>query len=164
MARRHYAVVGVVAACVQCNGAPPIPDNPVPFGAPDLGVTKTQDASPPPISGGTMLVSQDGKTAVVADPDRDFVSFVDLSSATVRARADLFLRDEPGRVVEDGGGRVYVALRGSGELATFSLASGQLLERRPVCAQPRGVAYDSKVDEIIVACATGELVTLPAGS
>ena len=33
-----------------------------------------------------------------------------------------------------------------------------------MCAQPRGVAYDGKTDQIVVACATGELVTFPAAS
>ena len=147
-----------------CNSPPPIPDNPVPFAAPDLGVTKTLAAPPPPISGGTMLLSRDGKTAIASDPDRDFVSFVDISTATVRARAGLSPHDEPGRLVEDNGGQVHVALRGSGELATLSLASGQLVGRRPVCPQPRGVAYDATSDHVLVACATGEFVTLPAAS
>jgi len=147
-----------------CNSPPPIPDNPVPFAAPDLGVTKTLAAPPPPISGGTMLLSRDSKTAIASDPDRDFVSFVNISTATVRARADLSPHDEPGRLVEDNGGQVHVALRGSGELATLSLASGQLVGRRPVCPQPRGVAYDATSDHVLVACATGEFVTLPAAS
>ena len=161
----RYAGVGLLVPwLVGCNNAPPIPDNPVPFAAPDLGVTKTLAAPPPPISGGTMLLSRDGKTAIASDPDRDFVTFVDIATAAVRTRTDLSPRDEPGRVVEDNGGRVHVALRGSGELATLSLASGQLVGRRPVCAQPRGVAYDATNDQVLVACATGELVTLPAAS
>lgn len=162
MGRSRYVVVGVVLA--GCNVAPPVPDNPVPPLAPDLGSTTIQSVPPPPISGGTMLLSQDGATAVVADPDRDFVSFVDLSSGTVRARTDLTAHDEPGRLVEDMGGLVHVALRGSGDLATFSLATGGLVGRRSVCAQPRGVAYDSTLDQVVVACATGELVTFPAAS
>jgi hypothetical protein len=164
MGRSGYGVVAVLLACVGCNAAPPVPDNPVPTFAPDLGATTTQSVSPPPISGGTMLLSRDGQTAIVSDPDRDFVSFVDLASAMVRAKADLSPHDEPGRLVEDMGGLVHVALRGSGELATFSLATGHLVERRPLCAQPRGVAYDATLDQVVVACATGELVTLPAGS
>jgi hypothetical protein len=164
MARRGYVVIGVVLACSACNSAPPVPDNPLPPGAPDFGSTRIQSVSPPPISGATLLLSHDGKTAVAADPDRDFVSFVDLAASTVRARTDLSPRDEPSRLVEDAGGLVHVVLRGTGELATFSLATGNLVGRRPVCAQPRGVAYDNKTDQIVVACATGELVTFPAAS
>jgi mono/diheme cytochrome c family protein len=164
MGRSRHAVVGVLFGALGCNAAPPVPDNPVPALAPDLGTTTTLADSPPPISGGTLLLSRDGTTAIAADPDRDFVSFVDLASGAVRARTDLSAHDEPGRLVEDMGGLVHVALRGSGELATFSLATGALLGRRAVCAQPRGVAYDSEFDQVVVACATGELVTLPAAS
>ncbi len=164
MGHKRDALFAVLLASVSCNAAPPVPDNPVPRQAPDLGPTTTQSVTPPPISGGTMLLSQDGKTAIAADPDRDFVSFVDIASGTVRARADLTAHDEPGRLVEDTGGLVYVALRGSGELATLALSTGRLVGRRAVCAQPRGVAYDGTTDQIFVACATGELVTLPAGS
>ncbi|MDP9002669.1 MAG: cytochrome-c peroxidase, partial [Myxococcota bacterium] len=164
MLRKHCIAGAVWFACVGCNNAPPVPDNPLSVGAPDFGVTKTLAVAPPPISGGTMLLSRDGKTAIAADPDRDLISFVDLAGRAVRAQAALSPGDEPGRLVEDGGGRVHVALRGSGELATLSLATGQLLERRPVCPQPRGVAYDGTTDQVIVACATGELVTFPAPS
>ena len=163
MSIRAVAFGGCFMATLSCNQAPPVPENPKPFGAPDFGTTTTQGVSPPPISGGTLLVSHDGKKAIAADSDRDLVTFVDLASAVVQAQSKLSRGDEPGRLVEDNGGNVYVALRGSGELATFSLASGQLLERRPVCAQPRGVAYDGTLDQIVVVCATGELVTFPTG-
>lgn len=162
MGQSRFVVVGVFLA--GCNGAPPVPDNPVPRLAPDLGATTVQSVSPPAISGGTLLLSQDGTTAIASDPDRDFVSFVDMASGTVRTQTALTAHDEPGRLVEDMGGLVHVALRGAGELATFSVATGQLLVRRALCAQPRGLAYDSAFDQIVVACATGELVTLPAAS
>jgi hypothetical protein len=48
---------------------------------------------------------------------------------------------EPGRLVEDDAGRVHVALRGSGELATIDPALASLIARRPACIGPRGVAY-----------------------
>jgi hypothetical protein len=110
-----------------------------------------------------MLLSRDGRTIVVADPDRDFVSLVDLSASSpaVRAKVVLSAGDEPGRIAEDAGGLLHVALRGAGQLVTISLATGEVLDRRPVCAQPRGVAYDAKTEQVLVACATGELVTLP---
>ncbi len=161
---RRLGALGILGAALACNSAPPVPENPPLPGAPNFGPTTLQDVAPPPVSGGTMLLSSDGKTAVVADSDRDLVSLVDLATATVRARITLSPHDEPGRVAQDGAGLVYVALRGSGELATLSLASGQLVERRSVCMQPRGVAYDSAMDQVLVACATGELVTFPAGT
>ncbi|MGA7120533.1 MAG: c-type cytochrome [Polyangiaceae bacterium] len=162
MGYRHFYGFGILLA--GCNAAPPVPDNPVPALAPDLGATTVQSVSPPAISGGTLLLSQDGTTAIAADPDRDLVSFVDLSSRTLRVQTSLTARDEPGRMVEDAAGFVHVALRGAGELATLSIATGELVQRRAVCAQPRGVAYDSALDQVLVACASGELVTFAASS
>jgi mono/diheme cytochrome c family protein len=162
MGYRHFYGFGILLA--GCNSAPPVPDNPVPALAPNLGATTVQSVSPPAISGGTLLLSQDGTTAIAADPDRDLVSFVDLSSRTLRVQTSLTARDEPGRMVEDAAGFVHVALRGAGELATLSIATGQLVQRRAVCPQPRGVAYDSALDQVLVACASGELVTFAASS
>lgn len=164
VARRRRLALGVLALGLGCNAAPPVPANPPLPGAPDFGTTTIQDVAPPPLSGGTMLLSRDGKTVIASDPDRDLVSLLDIASATIRVQVALSPHDEPGRLVEDNGGQVHVALRGAGEVATISLASGQLLERQPVCAQPRGVAYDSTNDQVLVACETGELVTLPAAS
>ncbi len=162
MGQKHLLGVGVLLAA--CNAAPPVPENPVPAAAPDLGATTIQSVAPPPISGGTLLLSQDGTTAIAADPDRDLVSFIDVATATLRTQTNLTPHDEPGRIVEDMGGLVHVVLRGAGELATLSLATGDLVARRTLCAQPRGIAYDGAMDQIIVACASGELVTLPAAS
>src|SRR5205823_5468718 len=63
---------------------------------------------PRPISGGTLLVSRDGKLAVAADSDRDRVYVVDLEQRALRWDVALEAGDEPGRVVEDGAGRVHV--------------------------------------------------------
>jgi DNA-binding beta-propeller fold protein YncE/mono/diheme cytochrome c family protein len=121
-------------------------------------------AKPPPaISGGTLLLARDGVTAIAADPDRDRVSIVDLSARRVRHQVALEAGDEPGRVVEDGSGRVHVVLRGAGEVATIDIAAGSLAERTSVCAAPRGIAFDPGSDALYVACLTGEVVSLPAG-
>src|SRR5262249_54775269 len=40
--------------------------------------------------------------------------------------------------------------------------SATLLDRRQVCPAPRGLAYEAARDAVHVACAGGELVTLPA--
>jgi hypothetical protein len=80
---------------------------------------------PPPISGGTLLVLADGRTAVASDPDRDAVYVVDVPSASLTytlsfeppgfdhapAKPGTRRHDEPGRLVEDGLGRVHAALR-----------------------------------------------------
>ena len=70
--------------------------------------------------------------------------------------------DEPGRVVADAAGRAHVALRRGGALVTIDTATGALLDRRAVCAAPRGAAYDAANDLVHVACADGRLVSLPA--
>src|SRR5579872_1854811 len=164
MTQKHYSFGVIVLAFAGCSRAPSVPDNPPPAGAPTLGPTTVLADAPPPISGGTMLLSRDQSTVVLADSDRDVVSFVDATSGVVRAQTSLSPHDEPGRLAEDGSGFVHIALRGSGDLVTLSLASGQVTQRRPVCAQPRGVAYDATNDQVLVACASGELVTFAAPS
>jgi mono/diheme cytochrome c family protein len=115
---------------------------------------------PPAISGGTLLVTKDGR-AIAADPDRDAVWIVNLDNHDV-ARVNLNAGDEPGRVVEDAAGRVHVALRRGGALVTIDTNSASIVARRNVCAAPRGVAYDGAKDVVHVACESGELATFPA--
>jgi hypothetical protein len=129
---------------------------------PIFGPLCTAGVRPPPISGGTLLVTHDGQTAVVCDPDRDAIYIVNLGSLTVTFTVALNPGDEPGRLVEDGAGRIHVALRSGGALLTLDPSRGAVLARRPVCPAPRGVAWDSTQDAIWVACATGELVGLPS--
>jgi mono/diheme cytochrome c family protein len=131
--------------------------------------TDPGDPSPPPgpwgvpITGGTMLVTRDGQQAVIADPDRDRVVAVDLARGEVVGEVSLLSGDEPGRLVEDGAGRVHVALRRGGALVTLGGAHHDaVLARRTVCAEPRGLAWQAAGDAVHVACAGGELVTLPA--
>jgi mono/diheme cytochrome c family protein len=120
-------------------------------------------SAPPPISGGTLLIARDGVTAVVADPDRDRISVVDLRAGTIVGRIALDAGDQPGRLVEGASGRVYAVLRGAGAVATLDLSKAALVERRSVCGAPRGIAYDRAADALHVACVSGDLVTLPAG-
>jgi hypothetical protein len=117
---------------------------------------------PPPISGGTLLVTKDGDTAVAADSDRDRVWIVDLGERALRHEIELHKGDEPGRVLEDAKGRIFVSLRAAGAIATIDPVEGKVVDRREVCPAPRGMAYDATRDAIHVACAGGELVTLPA--
>jgi hypothetical protein len=119
---------------------------------------------PPAISGGSLLVTADGSTAVAADPDRDRVFLADVKSMSLLADIALEPLDEPGRVVEGPPGKVSVALRRAGAIATIDITSRQVIRRTPVCPAPRGVAYDGVAGLIHVACAGGELVTLAADS
>ena len=64
----------------------------------------------------------------------------------------------------DGDGRVHAVLRGAGSVVVLDPATGRLLSRRYVCAAPRGIAYDARMDGVHVACAGGELVTLAAAT
>ncbi len=114
-----------------------------------------------PVTGGTMAVSRSGSHAIVADPDRDRIIAIDLATREVTFEMALPKGDQPGRVIEDGAGRFHSALRGGGALLTFSL-QGEILNRRDVCAEPRGLAWDAATENIYVACATGELVTFQA--
>ncbi len=146
---KRSIVMVVVAGCSA--GGPvelPSPIPPPPWGA--------------PISGGTLLVTRDGTRAVVADPDRDRVAIVDLDSGETTADVALAAGSEPGRVAEDGGGRVHVALRGAGSLVTLDAASGAIVAERRVCSEPRGLAWEPATDLVHVACTGGELVSLPA--
>jgi DNA-binding beta-propeller fold protein YncE len=113
-----------------------------------------------PITGGTMLVTRDDTRAVVADPDRDRIVVLDLTSEQIVNTFTLDPGSQPGRIAEDGAGRLHVALRGGGQLATIS---GDSIVLSPVCGEPRGVAWEESTDLVHVACATGELVSVPAG-
>jgi cytochrome c553 len=107
-------------------------------------------------------VTKDGTRAVASDPDRDAIYVVDLGVQKLTQTIALKAGDEPGRLIEDGAGRVHVALRSGGALVTIDPTSGSIVARRDVCPAPRGVAWDSSTDLVWVACATGELVALPA--
>jgi mono/diheme cytochrome c family protein len=116
-----------------------------------------------PITGGTMVVTRDGTHAVVADPDRDQIVSVDLAAGRVTSTLPLDPGDQPGRIVEDGVGRIHVALRGGNALLTLTDAvNGVVMARRPACSEPRGLAWDQTPDTIHLACNDGTLVTYPA--
>ena len=125
--------------------------------------TSTTAADPPPaISGGTLAILPDGVTAVAADPDRDSIAVVNLSTSTLTASIALQPHDEPGRLVADAAGHVHVILRRGGALVTVDPVAGTILARRTACPIPRGVAYDPATDLVHVACMGGELVSFPA--
>jgi hypothetical protein len=140
------------------------------FGKPSRPITSPGDfnpdvrspVAPAPIQGGTLLVTRDGAHAISSDPDRDRVMIVDLLGAQVLATIALEQGDEPGRLVEDAAHRVHVVLRRSGQIAAIDVEAKRILGRRNVCSAPQGIAYASAGDELHVACADGQLVSLPA--
>jgi mono/diheme cytochrome c family protein len=150
---------------------PPTTVNPPPSNIPGVpGIQATfggtvEPARPVrPLSGGTLLLLRDGRTALAADPDRDRVYLVDLGDAAVITDLALTSGDEPGRSVEDSAGGVHVVLRGGGALLSLRRQGSAFAvsARRPICAEPRGIDYDPATDRLHVACAGGELVSLPA--
>ena len=124
-------------------------------------VVESEDP-PPPIAGGTLTIIGQGHRAAVSDPDRDQVLVADLDAMTIVSTIALARGDEPGRIVEDGAGRLHVALRGGRGVAVLDPSAQTVLGRLPVCVHPRGLAYDAAYDAIHVACAGGELVSYTA--
>jgi hypothetical protein len=107
-------------------------------------------------------VLSDSSAAIVADPERDRISIVDLSTRLVRATVALQPGDEPGRSVQDDQRHVHVALRRGGAVVSIDPSTGSVLSRRAVCKAPRGIAFEASTGLLHVACAEGKLVSLPA--
>jgi mono/diheme cytochrome c family protein len=162
--RAGTGVISCSSGGTAVDGGVPMPTpSRGPLYQPNAGALVTAASAPPAVSGGTLRVLSNGQTAVAADPDRDRVYVVDLSMRAVSATVTLQAGDEPGRVIEDAAGRVHVALRHGGALVTFDPTEAQpALTRRTICASPRGLAYDPTGDLVHVACADGELVSVPA--
>lgn len=120
------------------------------------------ETAPPALSGGTMILTHDAKLLVASDPERDRVYFVDVEKGALSHARELASGSEPGRVIEDDRGRIHVVLRSRGMLLSLTRELDGPLIERAVCSQPRGLAYDETKDSVHVACADGQLVTLPA--
>jgi hypothetical protein len=157
-------------ATLSVDAGIPLPDAGPPCGflqdagsvPPDPEPLVATSSLPAPISGGTLIVTKDGRTAVMSDSDRNQVVLIDIAQQALLGTVALAFGDEPGRLAEDGSGRIHVLLRKGGAVATIDLASRAVSSRTPVCPEPRGVAYDPVNDQVFVACTDGELVTLPA--
>jgi hypothetical protein len=149
----------------MCVGGMPVPSPMSIRGGgimPQIPATVTRATKPvPALSGGTLLILADGSAAVASDPERDQLSVVDLSTNVARA-VTLQSGDEPGRAIQDAAGRVHVVLRRGGAIVALDAKAGTLGVRRAVCSAPRGIAYQAATDQVHVACAGGELVSLPA--
>ncbi len=164
--------VGVAVLALACSDARPGPlDEPLQHAPPPVAVpNESLDDRPPvenerrvpAISGGTLMITANGRTAVAADPDRDRVSIVDIRKRELLHTIALPSRDEPGRVVEGGPTRAYVALRGGGAVVSIDVVEGVIVARRAVCPAPRGLAYDPVAEQLHVGCSEGKVVTLGA--
>ncbi|HYQ00318.1 MAG TPA: hypothetical protein VER96_16695 [Polyangiaceae bacterium] len=145
--------------------APQVPILPTaPPAPPALFAGKTVRAEhTAPVVGGTLLVTRDGSTVVAADPDRDAIFLVNAASHAVTSLV-LSRGDEPGRLVEGPQGTVFVALRRAGALLSIDVGNSRITQRVPLCASPRGVAYDAKTSTVYVACRSGQLLGLDAAT
>jgi len=157
ISKRRYLITTLIAAGFAasfpaCTGTE-LPD--------EIHPIRVSAKPPAAISGGTLMITKQD-IAVAADPDRDLVSLIDLNNDNAVSQIALNEGDEPGRMVEDTTGRIHVALRRSGAVATIDMVSRTVVDRTAVCPAPRGITFDSKTNSIHVACAGGELVTLPA--
>jgi DNA-binding beta-propeller fold protein YncE/mono/diheme cytochrome c family protein len=155
LGRSSLVVVGLLGVLGQLGGC-----SEEPVEATAVAEPASLDA-PPVISGGTLLVTRDGALAVAADSGDDAVYVVDLQSGQLLDPIQLQPGDEPGRVVEGADGRIHVALRRGGAVATIDLDTREVV-RTPVCGAPRGLAWDDPKSQLHVACAGGELVSLDA--
>ncbi|HET7545720.1 MAG TPA: hypothetical protein VFK05_37890, partial [Polyangiaceae bacterium] len=165
--------LGLVCGCsssptlthTEPEPAPPSfsPAQPIPptsgVGAPLFGGQNLRAEHTAPVAGGTLAVTRDDSTIVVADPDRDAVFLVDSASRVVRT-VSLSRGDEPGRIAEGSNGALFVALRGAGAVVEIDVHGATVLRRSAVCASPRGVAYEAKTESLHVACRSGQLLSL----
>lgn len=119
------------------------------------------DAAPVsvPLWGGS--IATEGNLAVVADPSKDVLVVLDVDRRMVTATPDLHLGDGPFRV-DVHNGVAFATLRGSAGLAIYdinAIGENRTVSRVPVgCPEPRGLTVDQ--DEVLVACASGEIVSL----
>ncbi|MER2563423.1 MAG: hypothetical protein ABTQ32_22025 [Myxococcaceae bacterium] len=114
-----------------------------------------------PLLGGTVTPAGGGDFAVVSDPERDLVYVIDAKAGRLHGTVRLPTGSQPTRGVEDANGQVRIALRGTGQIATISVSTARLVRNDSVCPEPRGLAWDASRNALHVACASGELVTIP---
>lgn len=155
MPRRLLAAAPLLAACASegPSGAPP----PVP--------ARYWAAAPAPHAS-TVALTPDGARAVVAHPDLDRVTVVDLARRSLVAEIAL----GPAPVAAPDGrwvapvspnsvalaprrGRAYVTGRNSGELVAVDLASLRVVARARVCAEPTAAVVGPAEASVLVACA-----------
>jgi hypothetical protein len=158
--------LGALSGCgpggIYDDGEAPTPVGPATGRAPLFqGQTHQAAAKVAPIAGGTLLVTKDGH-AIASDPDRDMVHVVDLARHKVTSVA-LQEGDEPGRVIEGPDGTAFVTARRGGVVLAVDTAQGTA-RRFPVCAAPRGIAYDATVSKLYVACRSGVLAVADAAT
>ncbi len=121
------------------------------------------DVPPPPIGGGTLALTADGRTLWVSDADRNRLFAVDVVTHEVVQRVELHDDCEPGRVAEGPGSTVAVLCRRAGDLITVDADAGAVPRRVRICGNPRGLANDPADHAWLVACAEGTVLRVRDG-
>ena len=125
--------VGLFAVVVGCAGSEP------PVGrTQNIPTLAAKELRAVELSGGTLAIAGGGRYAVVTDPDNDRLWVVDLSSSSIRGQVVFPNGSQPQRIVEDGSGKLRVALRGSGQIATASPSSLVVSELVDACPEVKG--------------------------
>lgn len=163
----HFSLVALVtiAAAFGCSGgeadatSSPHLEQEVPMDEREL---RLADTPPLPVMGGTLHVTADDAWLVATDPDRDQIHILDVDQGLQTHVVELPPGAQPWRIAEDSAGRLHVALRGGGAVASLRPEDSHVTMSPSVCAQPRGIAVDD-ADDVWVACAGGELVTVREG-
>ncbi len=149
--RFHLLAAAVlISGCGDFVAGPPRP-------APPKVTTRPQRAVE--LSGGTLAIASGGRFAAVSDPEHDRVWIVDLSTGALHGKVELPEGSRPQRIVEDGSGKLRVALRGSGQVATVSPSQLAVIDVAEACPEVRGLTWNPEAKSLQVACAGGELVT-----
>lgn len=148
--------------CVIFSSCFPESDSGAPAASTDGASVVTPAPAPiaAPLLGGSVLVTSSDAYAVVADADHSALFVVNLDHVSLRGRIDLPAASLPNRMTEDAKSNIRVVLRGTGQIATVSLTSMSVKSTQYVCPEPRGIAYSPTKQAVLVACASGELVTL----
>lgn len=155
--------MGLLLLVAGCGPEVVLPEPPVIDDSPDEREVVTADDPPPPVMGGTLTVMDEAGVAIVSDPDRDLVQVVDLEDFSLRHTLELPAGSLPWRSVgDDATGLAHVVLRGSGRVLSLDPGDGRVVEEREVCADPRGLTLRSDDGALVVACADGQLRSLPA--
>jgi hypothetical protein len=161
---RLLAVVALLAAACRSPNAGDAPTGP-PVTLAAAGAAPVGDAFEPPLAGHRLAVL--GDVAIVADPQgpgddgtRPQVHLVSLSDGTVLASLALPSGAKPEAVVVTSDHNVYVVAAGLGGVYSVDVSRRALGPFAPVCAAPVDAA--ARGADLIVACRSGELVTLTA--
>lgn len=151
MSRALRAVLVLVAASCSSPDANPAVSL-------DTSLNRTPRSQALPLEGGTLAVSNDGRWALAAQPDRGSVAVVDLSTQTLLGELGFGPDDRPGRIAQAADGTFYIVLTGAGSIATWQPDSQKGHVIQNVCLAPKSVAFDA--NNVFVACADGQVIKL----